>query len=145
MKRIISLVLSLTLLLLIGCASDTADWKQINIEDCGTIKIPSQWDVVVEDDIIYITENEKPIMITTKRSGERESNLYYKDYVYVDFISSAVLSNGVIYGRCKCIYDNKTVEMYYLSLDSGIVFLVWNQEITKDTVVKIAKTFVEEQ
>ena len=145
MKKIICLIISFSMLILCGCSSDTDDRRELTIAGCGTVKIPATWNAFEKDGIVYVTENDTPIMITTKCSGEKESNMYYKDYIYVDFISSAVLSNGVIYGKCKCIYNDRTVELYYLDLNSNVCFLVWNQSIDKDTIVKIAKTFAEEQ
>lgn len=114
------------------------------------MKIPDEWNFFVEDGIMYITDGENPIMISCKRTGENESNLYIKDYKYVKFISSAVLSNGVIYGKAKYLYKNTTIELYYLDLgcthnDEELVeFVVWNQEISEGFLISLAKNFVSD-
>ena len=148
MKKIICFILIVSLLLLCSCNLDTKNWKKVYIQNCGTLKIPNEWTFFIENDIMYITEEEKPIMISCKRSGDNESNLYFNDYQYVEFISSAVLSNGPIYGRAKYIYKNNTIELYYLDLgptrnDGELIeFVVWDEGISEEFLIKLAKTFV---
>lgn len=148
MKKNICFILVISMLLLCGCTSSTENWKEIDIADCGTLKIPDEWTFLIENGIMYIIDGDKPIMISCKRTGENESNLYFSDYKYVEFISSSVLSNGPIYGKAKYLYEDSPIELYYLDLgytlhdDELIEFVVWDQEISEDFLINIAKTFV---
>ncbi len=145
MKKV-CILLILTIFILCGCSSDTDNWKTVNIEKWGTVKIPNDWEYYVEDEIIYIVKNEVPIMISYDRSGEIQSNSYFSDFKYIDFLDSAVLSNSAIYGKAKYYYSGKEIEKYYLHLsgdadDASVGFIVWNNNIDKELLIKIAQTF----
>ncbi len=149
MKKV-CILLILTIFILCGCSSDTDDWKTVNIEKCGTFKIPNDWDYYVEDEIIYIMKNDIPMMISYDRSGEIQSNSYFSDFKYIDLLESAVLSNSAYYGKAKYYHSGKEIERYYLDLsaetESGSVdFIIWNEEIDKKLLIKIAETFILEQ
>lgn len=148
MKRCFLFVIALTLLLC-GCFSETDDWKILNIEGCGTFRIPNYWEYSFQDEAIYITSNEKPIMISYERTGKSESNSFFSDFKYVDISTSAVLSNGAIYGKAKYSYMDKEIERYYLNFGETkdgqlIEFLVWDKDVNEELLIKIAKTFTLE-
>ena len=150
MRKIICFFLAISVLLGCGCKSNTENWQKIHIENCGTLKIPPEWNFFTEDGVMYIMDGEKPIMITCKRTGESESNLYYNDYKYVGFITSAVFSNGVIYGKAEYLYNNNYIELYYLDLGSirsdaeTIEFAVWDQGMSEELLISIARSFVSD-
>ena len=149
MKKTCLFIITILVLILCGCSSETDGWKTIYIPKCGTIKIPAEWDYYVENETMYIMKNESPIMISYQRTGETESNSYFSSFRYIDTITSAVLSNSAIYGKAKYSYLDDEIERYYLYLSSPhddvyIEFVVWDEEIDKDFLVKIAKTFVIE-
>lgn len=136
-------------LLLCGCSSETDDWKILNIEECGTIQIPNDWEYSFRDGIIYITSNEKPIMISYERTGKSETNYFFSNFKYVDISTSAVLSNGAIYGKAKYYYLDNEIERYYLNLGETkngelVEFLVWDKDMNEQLLLKIAKTFTLE-
>lgn len=147
MKRILSLLLlCLVIFSLTACASDTDDWQTV-ILNCGTMKVPEEWIVVREDEILYIYDEAwKPIMIALSPSNDlgTRSNKHYQDYIVVDWISSACYSNGAIYGACLISYNGETSEKLYLSLGYGeeqTEFIIWDESITVDMQKKIAKTY----
>ena len=147
MKKTCLFIITILVLILCGCSSETDGWKTIYIPKCGTIKIPAEWDYYVENETMYIMKNESPIMISYQRTGETESNSYFSSFRYIDTITSAVLSNSAIYGKAKYSYLDDEIERYFLNLGSikeEYEFLVWNEEIDKELLVKIAKTFVME-
>lgn len=148
MKKVICFIFIIFTVILCSCSSDTDNWKTICIENCGTMKIPNNWTFFIENDIMYIMDGKNPVMISCERTGKKESNLYFTDYQYIDFISSAVLSNDPIYGKAKYLYKGEEIERYYLNLgetihDEEIVeFVVWEQKMSEETLIKIAKTFI---
>lgn len=147
MKKMCLFIITILVLILCGCSSETDGWKTIYIPKCGTIKIPPEWDYYVENETMYIMKNESPIMISYNITEETYSNSYFSDFRYIDTITSAVLSNSAIYGKAKYSYLDDEIERYFLNLGSikeEYEFLVWNEEIDKELLVKIAKTFVME-
>lgn len=148
MKKFL-MVIMVMILFLSACSSETENWKVVEIKGCGIIKIPNEWDCFVQDDVIYIMEDEKPKMISYKRTDQNESNAYYTNFKYIDFTTSAVLSNSAIYGKAKYLYLDKEIERFYLDLGettSGewIEFLVWDETVSEELLISIAKTFVHE-
>ena len=147
MKKTCLFIITILVLILCGCSSETDGWKTIYIPKCGTIKIPPEWDYYVENETMYIMKNESPIMISYNITEETHSNSYFSDFRYIDTITSAGLSNSAIYGKAKYSYLDDEIERYFLNLGSikeEYEFLVWNEEIDKELLVKIAKTFVME-
>ena len=47
----------------------------------------------------------------------RQSNFFISDFEYVDMITSAVLSDGPIYGKAKYLYLDEGIERYCLDFD----------------------------
>ena len=147
MKRILSLfLLCLVIFSLTACASDTDDWQKV-ILNCGTMKVPEEWIVVREDEILYIYDEDwNPIMIEvypTYGFGSK-TNKHYKDYVFVDTVTSACYSNSAIFGSCLISYHGETSEKLYIYLNYGeeqTEFIIWDESITVDMQKKIAKTY----
>ena len=136
-------------LLLYGCHNETEGWKTINIENCGTIKIPNDWDCFTDDKTMYIMNGEDPVMISHRRTGNGESNAFFSDFQYIDMSTSAVLSNSAIYGKARFNYAGNKIELYYLNLgetaDGDIIeFVVWDKQIDEEFLIKLAKTFILE-
>ena len=150
MKRVMFLFMCIILTVIVcGCSPDTDEWETIFIENCGSFKIPDEWDCFFEDDIIYIVNNQKPVMISYQRTGELESNSYFTDFRHMNTVTSACLSNGAIYGKSKYFYSGMEIERLYLDFGETtegkwIEFLVWDEDVTKELIVKIAGTFVSE-
>ena len=148
MRRCFCVVVALVLLLC-GCSNTTDDWRVLKIEKCGTLRIPNDWEYSIEDGIIYITCDDKPIMISYERTGSNESNSFYSDFKYIDVSTSAVLSNSAIYGKAKYLYKGKEIERYYLDLGEAkdgewVEFLVWDKDLDEELLIEIAKTFTLE-
>lgn len=147
MKKVFAVILVL-IMFLSACSSKTEDWKIVNIKNCGTIKIPNEWDSFVQDDVIYIMQDENPKMISYMRSEQNESNAYFSNFKYIEMITSAVLSNNAIYGKAKYLYLDKEIERFYLDLGGTtgewIEFLVWDETVSEKLLISIAKTFVTE-
>ena len=62
-----TIIFFLIVLLLSGCISESDTWQTVDIGDCGSMKIPQNWQCIMEHDIIYILdENFEPIMEVSK-------------------------------------------------------------------------------
>lgn len=136
--------------------STPSDWQTLRIDHCGTIKAPSGWTVVVEEDLIYIMDGEKPVMVSQKSVMVSQEpvkykyyNKYWGEYEYIDSTYSAGLSNNVIYGTAKYNCNNEVLERHFLDLGDCYVgdkytrfnFVVLDKEMSRDFLVQIAKTF----
>ncbi len=153
MKKVICMLLLLSFLLC-GCFPEIpretklpANWKDVFIEDCGTLAVPGAWEYSVEDGIMYFTKNGKPVMISYDGKDEVESNAYFSDFKFIDTITSAFFSNGAMYGRKELSYQGEKIERCFLKLDKGKIeyetcnFIVWDTSVQFDTVKKIAELF----
>ena len=142
MKRILFTLLVFVLcVMLTGCFTSYIGWQNVELYSNITLRMPMGWSSFVEEDLIYIlNENSEPVMIEFKEVGVSESNKYYKDFVYEDFITSNVNSNGVIYGKAKIRYENNCLQLDYMFCN-GIDFIVWDKTLPQDVLVKISKSY----
>ena len=100
-KKLLRAVLFLMIaLLLSGCSSKYDGWQTVDMDYCGSIKIPEKRSSFSEDGVLYILdENGSPAMIQcrTYQTGRAESNKYYKDYKFLELKFSEVFSNSAQY------------------------------------------------
>ncbi len=139
-----------------GCNLYNYDgWQNVEIENCGTFSIPGNWSYFIEDDKYhFVDENSNPMMIQTysfagfdeNEQGQKESNAFFEEVQCLQTLSSAVLSNGSIYGKVQMLCNGQESEKFYINLDtedgSAILFIFWDNSIDKDMVEKIANSFV---
>ena len=130
-------------------------WKTIYIEDCGKLKIPEEWSYFVEEDKVYIIDEEqKPVMIETFsypgpsdwEHGEMDENKYYSEIVSLVCLQSQVFSNSAVCGTYLMEVDGEKTKKYFLSLeneDSTVIndLIVWDPTIDLKQVKKIAQSF----
>lgn len=143
-KKLLCAVLFLMIaLLLSGCSSKYDGWQTVDMDYCGSIKIPEKWSSFSEDGVLYILdENGSPAMIQcrTYQTGRAESNKYYKDYKFLELKFSEVFSNSAQYVTAYFLYDNKRSLMRIISLNN-VYFAVWNSDIEDSVIKDIAKSF----
>ena len=127
-------------------------WKIIDIDSYGTLKIPDEWTAFEEDGKIYILNDKlEPAMIQTfsisgmddNEEGIVESNKYFDEIINVKTLSSAVLSNGAIYGETLIKKNNTEFKHYYIEIgyEKAITLIIWDTSLSKDVVRKIANSF----
>lgn len=154
MKKILTFILTLCgTLVILGCShSPTDSWKTICIPECGTLKVPEDWYMFEKDDLIYIVDaDDHPIMIETHsycgiddgQQGPTESNAYFKNITPMKYLSSAILSNSASYGELLVSYEGTQSSKLFLSADL-IKFIVWDETVDMEMLLKIAETFVIE-
>lgn len=157
MKKVVLLLISLLMLTMVF-ACDKGDipydnWKRIEINDCGSIEIPSEWSYFYEDGKLYIVdENAEPVMIQSDnyKVYEGDSNKFYGNYKKIELIDGENYSNSAKYEISKFLLDDKEVELqsinlYVLSrgslLDKDVNLIVWKTDIGEKVVKKIAKSY----
>ena len=142
-----------------ACGSGHKDWKTIELVDTvdiGTLKIPSQWTAVYEEDgLLYIyNETGEPIISEYHyvEEGETTSDLYHENYRLDESLRGAIFSNNMWHGiytmesdgemkECVVMHTSYTLDF---ETDEGYDFylIVWDPEISEDLVKEIASTFV---
>ncbi len=160
MKKIVCILLLLSLSLC-GCFPgnskfydfvETEGWKEVLIENSGTLKVPGTWDYYVEDEIMYFVQDGNPVMISYDGTEELESNAYFSDFKLVEYLheDSGGFSTGSDFARGKFLYQGEVIERYCLSLPNDIVteygygwydFIIWDTTVEWGTLITMAKEF----
>ena len=133
----------IALSLLSGCSSKYDGWQTVDIDYCGSIKIPENWSPFSEDGVLYILdENGTPAMIQcqTYQTGRVESNKYYKDYKFLENDFNEVFSNSAQYVTAYFLCDNKKFLIRIIHL-INVDFAVWNSDIEDSVIRDIAESF----
>ena len=147
MKRIVVIiVLFLASLMLSACNINTLR-QEVSIKT-GTIKLPQNWECVLEDDgLLYIYDENKQLLMS-ECNGDTYSNLYYKDIKVGDYKKSAVFSNSMSWGVIEVEYDGEKSDKLFMDTlnsqhgkQSFIRLIVWSSDITEDQVESIASTY----
>ncbi len=158
MKKAVLVVLMLAMVLSMGGCNRIKyiGWKEVEIRDYGTIKVPDTWMCSEHNGYIYLTdrplEEEGCIVYfveTIWDSGvnidgyELTSNDYYGEIIKMNFVKGANLSNGAFYGEYTFNLNGEQTEGYYLRLimqchKQRLHLVSFNKNITYETLEKIA-------
>lgn len=142
------------------------DWKEVEIEDCGTIKIPKEWVMTEYDGRLYLSD--KPLdeedctvyfvqshsyptsasIAAGSDEGAVDTNLFSREVQMLKSERSSVISNGAIYGEELYSVDGVEEKKLYLELSNlhyhtRVYLITWDESIDEDMLIKIAKSFVE--
>ena len=154
MKKMIYILLCI--ICLSGCAGEYKGWKEIEMADLGTIKIPEGWVCHIQDNKIYFTDKDVKeftedtvhlagyIYDEGKNPGENH-NMFNKEVIWVERTESEVFSNNTFRGKDKYIIDNEICEKAYIILnitkDKEISMIAWDENVSYDDIKKMAKSF----
>lgn len=147
-------IFSLVLPILVGCSAiNTSGWQTIEIPNCGTLQLPADWSYYEKDGLVYILDHaQNPVMIQTKSypdvdgriPGATESNDFFTEVTNLQILTSAVFSNGAIYGTYLTEHNGNQSEKLFLSIGyiRTIDLLVWDETMDEEMLKTIANTFV---
>ena len=147
-----------------GCANKYAGWKGVTLLGVGTFKVPQDWIVTQQDDVVYLTdkpldsEDYKTYLVgeigeiwSMSSNGTRDrfddtyelfGNVQVKSG---ETISSVTLSNSAAYGQREFVVDGNGVTKYFIMLWSEKVsptyLIVWDNLLDENTILKIAASF----
>ena len=158
MKRAVSIVLILVMTFSMGGCNRIKyiGWKEVDIKDYGTIKVPDTWMYSEHNGFVYLTD--RPIdeegcriyFVETiwepeknKNGYEVSTNDYYGDIVKMDFVKGANISNGAFYSEYTFNLNGEQTTGYYLRLikqchEQTLHLVAFNKDITYETLEKIA-------
>ena len=146
----------------------TFGWKSVYIKDLGSLKIPRNWNMTLDNNSIFITNkstDEKDYKIYLagvivkydtfnylENKDEIDGNWFYfhsgneffKNIKNNELVTSEVYSNSTYFGIKKYNIEGNIIEKYYIDLlieNGSINFILWDNLISKDILINIAKTF----
>lgn len=154
MKRLLLGIMAV--LMLVGCAT-TSQPKNAYMDEERKIQnlsgreafiwIPESWNVVKENDRLYILDGEKVIMTQTalhpytEVSDEVENTPYVKGIQVKEMKDVVETENGFKYGIYVVAQGGEEKERYFLHLGKGaesdFVFIVWDESIGEELVKEI--------
>lgn len=154
MKKIICILL--LIISLSGCVGKYKGWKEIEMADLGTIKIPEGWVCHIQDNEIYFTDEgvteftEDTVHLAGYIYEEGKSlgavyNMFDESVKWIERTYSEVFSNNTFRGKDKYIIDNEICEKAYIILnitkDKEISMIAWDENVSYDDIKKMAKSF----
>ena len=133
-----------------------SDWKTVVINDCGSFKIPNEWELCEQNENFYIADKKSnPIFIQSYsyamyedsleyEPGKEETNKFFNKLVNIKLLESAILSNGATYGKTLVLKDGEESERLYLDIgyNMNVLFIVWDDKVNSELLKKIAMSFV---
>ena len=151
-KRIVFIGLFLIVFLLAACGGKYDDWQTVGIHQNATIKVPKEWVITREDNVLYMTdkpmddEDYKIFLIGTIWGG----NDYYlpSDFLKIEYINpefGEVNSLGVMYGMENYNINGDIVGKYFINFNEqdhgGTEFLAWDDLLDYSMIKKIAESY----
>lgn len=144
----------LIVLLVSGCSNDYDAWKEVNITEVGSLKIPKEWIYTENNNIIYFTDKE--IGESTEYSiyligiicdqGQVEALYQHIDenMKYEKLISSETLSNSAIVGKNEYLINDKICQKLFLDIYSSnkqLYIIGLDDSIDYEVAKKIATSY----
>ena len=126
------------------------EWKTITLESPGTLKIPQEWVVTEQDGTIYVTDRplgEQGCTIYLVGTGECLPYELFKDTKLITFVDGENYSNSAGYRLEQYEIEGRLENRYTIDLygtQKCMDFIVWDPSITKETVLKITKSYQPE-
>lgn len=156
-KRLEICLMTLVLLLTIaGCKPNYEGWKEVEIANCGTLKIPEEWMKCEYDGKIYFTDRplDEPdcnIYFFQITDFEQDTTIFSDNIQWGKFLSSENYSNSSGISTDRLLIDGLAQDVHGFSLIgwdysddsvSQLFFYTLDTSIDEDTIRKIAKSFV---
>lgn len=144
----------LMVLLVSGCSNEYETWKEIDVPNVGSLKIPQEWEYNENGDIIYFSDK--------KTSDSSEYNIYligiicnqdqieslYKhideNMKYDKLISSETLSNSAIIGENEYLINGKTSHKFFLDLYSSnkqLYIIAIDDSVDYEIIKKVGNSY----
>lgn len=148
------LIAIIIVILICSCSNKYKGWQTIDIEKCGTLKIPNEWSCIEENGLLYFldenmeliafqTESRTVAYVEEQQYGELESNKYFDEVQNLALLSSCMYGNGACQGKHLLKIDGEQHTRYYIKFgyDRSILMIFWDESITEDLTIKIANSF----
>lgn len=130
------------------------NWKEVCIENKDTLKIPKRWDCFEEDNKTYIVDEQgNPVMIETTEymytddwQNLEENNKFFSKKIRMKDLYGGGFSNSVFLQEVLIKDDEGERGEYVLifpteDYEEEYYFIVWDSEISKKMIEKVAWSF----
>ena len=138
-----------------GCSGQYEGWKEIKLQDYGSIKIPEKWVCHIQDNEIYfvdegVTEfSEGNVHLGGYISGVNNSHTSSEVFPEIEKVESTkgeVYSNSAYRGIKKYYIQGEWrekghIEIYVSRQDEKIYMIAWDDTVSYDELEKVAKSF----
>ena len=141
-----------------GCSNNKYEgFKNIELSDVGSFYVPQDWVCIREDDVVYFIDEsfvdakEKITncyligTIYEYDKNYRDENPYLAEIEEKNLISSEVFSNSVIIGEKEYQINGELTNKYfmdcYISSETSLAFVVWDDSINYEVISEIGKSF----
>lgn len=155
MKKI--LLITIGLLFLPGCSGKYEGWKEVGIQDYGSITVPEGWECHIRDhEIYFVDEGETEFSEGNVHLGgyiddadhSHTPSKVFPKIEKVESVKGQVYSNSAYRGIKKyCIrgdwYEKGHIEIHASNRDAEIYMVAWDDTVSYDDLEKIAKSFTE--
>ena len=151
------IVIAATVILLLVGVYLHSDYKKnvVVIEELGGLWLPDGWVCEASDGIFRVTASENPDhvymigtldpdvnLVSVMYAGETLNEDEMRDQHSTMYM---VLSNSAMIGECEYVIHGETVVKKYMDLLTespykDARFLIWDENVSRDTVEKIAKS-----
>lgn len=150
------LLIAMLVFSLSGCSGQYEGWKEIELQDYGSIKVPEGWVCHIQNNEIYfvdegVTEfSEENVHLGGYIRGENipdaPSNVFPEIMKAENKNISQVYSNNTYRGIRKYFIHENWCEKGYVQLgvserDIEIFMIAWDDTVSYDDLEKIAKSF----
>lgn len=152
MKKLLAVLIFV--LLISGCSNKYDGWKEIEVPEVGSFRIPGEWVCNKNDETICFTDkdiddsSEYKIYLMGAIYEEGQTEIFYQfqgqKVEYREQISSETFSNSVIIGKNEYLIGDELCEMLFLdaySSDKRLFLIACDESLEYDVVEKIGKSF----
>ena len=159
-------IMIIVLLIFLTSCDATENWKTIEINGYGNIKVPGNWEYSVVDGFEHFSltdsKDNTPILIQYSREDDKgdteeydvEYNEYFADIEDMIWVYDEFYSNGTGIIKYKvCYHEGNSRELFVLELYRDIPtsdvpklteFICVDDSVPEETLKKIAKSFAYE-
>lgn len=146
----------LIILFLAGCLIRSKEWKTINLQNYGSVKVPAGWTYhIYEDEIYFVDEGTNDIKeenihlggyIYRKDEEVVESKVFPEIKIMENTKKSEVYSNDTYVGINRYYINEKWCEKSYIKIgiseqETEVFMITWDDTVSYDDLKKIAKSF----
>ena len=118
------------------------NWKSVSIQSFGTIKLPEEFDIKIDDKLDgHIVYGEKAIIVIYPNDNLPNNVVYVKTHENINYSNSATLCLN------EYIIDNSPTKKFEIKLWNGqqhLKLILLDDSLGRNEAVIIAKSFLME-
>ena len=150
-KKVTSLIgiFVVFLILFLNACGSTDDWKMVEIEGYGSIKVPKEWTASVKDGYMYLSVgdegNSKNVLVQYR--SDINTNEHFDDVEDFVWLQDENFSNSAGITKNQVHYaDGTTAELFVLYFTGpndykSTEFICVDKSVSEKTLRKITKSF----